>query len=597
MRRSKVVGGLLALSVCFAPSIASAQPSPAGSAEPAAPKPAAPKPDAPAPDAPKPDAPKPDAPKPDAPKAPDAPTPPDAPKPDAPVFDDKGRQLGKPKAPPKRQKITLPKPLNRVSPRYPDAARKAGLEGTVTLKIDIDKTGTVKRATVFEGAGHGFDEAAEEAAYRLKFSPARKADGTPFRAVIKYRFSFKLEDKKIEQPKVVTGVLRGRILVQRVGEPLAGATVRLAPSAAATLNAGGTKAAPLEVLTDGAGKFEFPTLPPGRYAVTIEAAGFEALTVNEEVLVGKELIATYRLTPKTKAGAIEVFVEGKRPPREVTRRTIERREIERIPGTNGDALRSLTSLPGVARPPGILGALLVRGSAPQDTLTFVDGVFVPIIYHFGGLSSVVPTELLSKIDFYPGNFSARYGRAMGGIVDAGIRSPRSDGFHGMAQLDLIDARVMAEGPIANGWTFAVAGRRSYLDAWLGPALEEAGAGVTQAPVYYDYQALVERKWKRSGPDTTAGRFRVSFYGSDDALEILLKEPPAGQPALGGQSWAAHKLSTRPGRLRARAHAAGQARPPVRTGSRRVRVRSGVAVLRSRGLFDHRPRRVQPQAGP
>ena len=64
-------------------------------------------------------------------------------------------------------------------------------------------------------------------------------------------------------------------------------------------------------------------------------------------------------------GEVLMLLEQReRPPREVTRRTIERREIDRIPGTSGDALRSLQSLPGVARPPGLAGFLIVRGSAP-----------------------------------------------------------------------------------------------------------------------------------------------------------------------------------------------------------------------------------------
>src|SRR5690606_14884935 len=203
----------------------------------------------------------------------------------------------------------------------------------------------------------------------------------------------------------------------------------------------------------------------------------------------------YRLARE--AEGLEIIVTGERPPREVTRRTLARRELTKIPGTSGDALRSLPSLPGVARPPASAGLLIVRGSAPQDTNIFIDGALVPIVYHFGGLSSVVPTEMLEKIDFYPGNFSARYGRVMGGIVDVGLRSPRNDAFHGMVQLDLIDARAMVEGPIPwtdKKWTFAAAGRRSWLDAWLGPALDAAGAGVTQAPRYYDYQFMVERKW-------------------------------------------------------------------------------------------------------
>ncbi|RLB62087.1 MAG: hypothetical protein DRI90_09865, partial [Deltaproteobacteria bacterium] len=435
-------------------------------------------------------------------------------------YDEKGRQITKPKTPPKREKITLPEPLNYVPPVHPEAAKKAGIEGAVILKLTIDPDGKVIDAEVFTPGGHGFDEAALEAAKGLKFSPARRANGNPFKAIIKYRYEFKLEAPK--EPEVVrptAGSLQGEVLIQGLDEPLAGATLTVVDEDGQAI----------ELLTDVDGAFELPDLEPGTYQVSIAATGYEALSVAESLGAGDELTATYRLNPETTGGVIDVFVVGEKPPREVTRRTIERREIERIPGTSGDALRSIESLPGVARPPGLLGILLVRGSAPFDTQTFFDGVYVPIIYHFGGLSSVVPTELLSKIDFYPGNFSARYGRAMGGIIDAGIRSPKGDGYHGLAQLDLIDARLMLEGPIPllDGWTFAAAGRRSHLDAWLGPVLEEAGASVTQAPRYYDWQFMVERKW-----DETA-RFRTSFYGSDDGLALLLNEPQPGEPALAG----------------------------------------------------------------
>jgi hypothetical protein len=202
--------------------------------------------------------------------------------------------------------------------------------------------------------------------------------------------------------------------------------------------------------------------------------------------------------------------------------------MSRIPGTNGDALRSLQNLPGVARAPGLAGLLIVRGSAPQDTNVFVDGTLIPIVYHFGGLSSVVPTEMLEKIDFYPGNFSAQYGRVMGGIVDVGIKDPKKDRIHALAQADFIDARVLVEGPIANtGWTFAAGGRRSYVDVWLKPALEKSGAGVTTAPVYYDYQAMVAKDIN------SHSSVRFLFLGSDDRLDILIKSVNASEPGLAG----------------------------------------------------------------
>jgi hypothetical protein len=219
-----------------------------------------------------------------------------------------------------------------------------------------------------------------------------------------------------------------------------------------------------------------------------------------------------------------VEVHGQKPPREVTKRTLDQREINRIPGTNGDALRSLQNLPGVARPPAFAGLLVVRGSAPADTQYFVDGTPVPIVYHFGGLSSVVPTEMLSRIDFYPGNFSAQYGRAMGGIVDIGLTDPKKDRLQGFAEVDLIDTRALVQGPVFDtGWTFAIAGRRSWIDLSLGPVLSAVSAGGSVAPVYYDYQALLQRDLgKRSS-------IRFSFFGSDDRLQILLKAASASEP--------------------------------------------------------------------
>ena len=420
--------------------------------------------------------------------------------------------------------VTMPRPRNYTPPDYPPEAEKAGLEGTVTLQLDIDKQGKVTRATVVDPAGHGFDESAVAAAQKLDFEPGRRADGTPFAARILYRYSFTL--KKVEPPpdqvqaaeQKATQKLRGLILTSEGDAPIPGARIVISA-------ANDQKESQEATLLGG---FTFDDLPAGTVTVTIEAPGYAPLTVEETLAKGESTEVKYRLVPK--GDGLEVVIRGARPPREVVKRTLEQREISRIPGTNGDALRSIQSLPGVARPPGLAGLLLVRGSGPQDTQTFIDGTPVPLIYHFGGLSSVVPTELLEKIDFYPGNFSTQYGRVQGGIVDAGLRAPKDDGkYHGLAQLDLIDARVMFEGPIPllKGWTFAVAGRRSWVDSWLGPVLRSAGASVTQAPVYYDYQAMIQTN---PTPDSS---FRIAAFGSDDALKLLLDKPSPGEPALSG----------------------------------------------------------------
>jgi TonB family protein len=413
---------------------------------------------------------------------------------------------------------------------YPPDALAQGLQAEVILALTIDVAGNVTAVDVLEPAGHGFDEAATEAARKLRFEPAQKA-GQAVAAKIRFRYSFTFQTAPAPaaEEAVTTGSLSGQVKIAETETPFSDLRVLVRA-------ADGEERS---VTTDAEGHFELEALPPGRYRVSVHAPGFTSIDQDEDISAGQITDLVYRLAPE--APGIEVSVRGTRPPREVTKRTIDRAEMTRIPGTQGDALRSLQNLPGVARPPTLNGLLIVRGSAPEDTEVYIDGSAVPLIYHFGGLSSAVPTELLERIDFYPGNFSARYGRVMGGIVDVGLRSPNTrcsdasgnptdgnDCFHGLAQVDLIDARLLLQGPLGKGWSFAVAGRRSWIDTWLKPVLESAGAGVTSAPVYYDYQLIVDHQ-----PDP---RTKLSFrvFGSDDRLEILIENPAAQDPgALGG----------------------------------------------------------------
>ncbi len=423
-------------------------------------------------------------------------------------------------AQPKAQEVTPPQLKTFVNAPYPPEAEKQGLEGAIVLQLDIDASGKVTTATVVNPAGHGFDEAAQEAARQFVFAPALRG-GKAVAARILYRYTFTLkkaaaEPGKPEPARPTTGRLAG---VVRAGSdvPIAGAEVTVRDASGSERSSRASE--------DGI--WSFADLPAGTFTVTVRSPGYRPLELEEKLVAGEATEVVYRLVPE---GELQVVVRGTRPPREVTRRTLEKREIERIPGTNGDALRSIQNLPGVARAPGFGGILVVRGSAPSDTAVFADGTEIPLIYHFGGLSSVIPTELLERIDFYPGNFSAQFGRVNGGIINVGMRSPKTDGrYHGMAQLDLIDGRALIEGPVpfVKNWHFVAAGRRSWVDAWLKPVLKEAGASVTAAPVYYDYQAYAETK------PSERSSFRVGVYGADDRLELLLRDTAENEPAITG----------------------------------------------------------------
>ncbi|MGD0674953.1 MAG: TonB family protein [Polyangiaceae bacterium] len=412
--------------------------------------------------------------------------------------------------------ITLPVLEKDKGVVYPRQALDEGIAETVKvgLVISIDAKGAVTGAEVEKPAGHGFDEAAVEAALQLVFDPAKR-DGVPVASRIRFAYTF----------SPPAAALSGRVLTLAGDRPIEGAVVRVRDSAGAEQTA----------TTQADGQWRIDGLRAGSYHVTVTAPRREPHEADQTVKPAEEVQVVDRLatlpevaSPDAGEPLEEVEVRGEKPPREVTKVTLSQSELNRIPGTGGDALKSLQSLPGVARPPAFLGLLIVRGSAPEDSQYFIDGTPIPIVYHFGGITSVVPTEAIGKLDFFPGNFSTQYGRAMGGIVNIGIADPKSDRLHALVDVNLIDVRALVQGPVFDtGWRFLVAGRRSWVDAWLGPVLKAAGESVSVAPVYYDYQALLERDLSKHS------NLRFGLFGSDDRLALLLSSVSPSNPTFSG----------------------------------------------------------------
>lgn len=87
--------------------------------------------------------------------------------------------------------------IKLVQPIYPEIARKAGIEGMVILKIQIDETGKVVDAKVLQSLGAGCDEAAIAAAMRCKFKPAMQRD-KPVKVWMSYPVRFRLKEAKFK---------------------------------------------------------------------------------------------------------------------------------------------------------------------------------------------------------------------------------------------------------------------------------------------------------------------------------------------------------------------------------------------------------------
>ena len=86
-----------------------------------------------------------------------------------------------------------PQIVKRVIPKYPDMAIRAGLEGTVWVKILVDKDGMPKKAVVIKSTAELFNDEAVKAAMGFIFTPAVMNNG-PVKVWVSIPFKFTLKD-------------------------------------------------------------------------------------------------------------------------------------------------------------------------------------------------------------------------------------------------------------------------------------------------------------------------------------------------------------------------------------------------------------------
>jgi TonB family protein len=462
------------------------------------------------------------------------------------VAQDMGQGVGPPRKqePAHTPQLTKPpKLLTTVEAVYPPEAQAEQLSADVTMNVDIDAEGRPSRVEVTKPAGHGFDEAARDAVLQYRFSPA-EIDGKPAAIRIAYTLHFVPKMPPPEGADVETSdagapdaappppppppevVVVGRLREKGTRNPLSDGEI-----AVIVHEADGTdKPATVVGSTESDGRFQIRGQPGLAMRVIITETGHDpcvrdllAPDVRADKPVEIDCLVRRRI------GTIyETKVRAPPPAQAVTRYVLTQPELTSVPGTFGDPLRVIQNLPGVARTPFGLGALVIRGAPPGDSGIYVEGHQIPILYHFLGGPSVLTPRLIDRIDFFPGNFGVKYGRATAGIVDVGVKGVGVNGYgsesdvtprlHGQVDINLLDSSAYVEGPLAKGWTGSVSARRSYIDLLLPLVLPSSTT--TAAPVYYDYQAVVNR-------EVPGGRVSLFGFGSNDSLKVISKDPSTG----------------------------------------------------------------------
>jgi TonB family protein len=86
-----------------------------------------------------------------------------------------------------------PAVIQKSSPEYTEQARRAGIEGTVLLRVEIGTDGRAHGIHVIRGLGFGLDTKAVESVRQWRFQPATR-DGIPVPAPATIEVNFKLSE-------------------------------------------------------------------------------------------------------------------------------------------------------------------------------------------------------------------------------------------------------------------------------------------------------------------------------------------------------------------------------------------------------------------
>ncbi len=344
---------------------------------------------------------------------------------------------------PAAPRLTPPRLLEAPEVTLPEGAEPVPDDTAVDLLITIAADGTVQDARVVEPVREDIDALVLEATQSMRFEPATR-DGQPIPARVRFRY--------------------------RITPP--------APPPEET---------PEEPPPEQEGTSETETPAEGEPAETEAISGVE--TEGDMTPIGVEARVS-----RPEPGAAE-------------RITLQAEELTTVPGTFGEPLRVVATLPGVARSPFGLGFFLVRGANFQNTGFMVDGFPVPLLYHLGAGPAVISSRLVSRLNFYPGGYPAMYGRFTAGLVSLETEPPPTDSIRGEAAVDLFRASALVVVPFDNGkGSVAGAIRRSYYELLLPLVAPGLNLAYTDYQIRGDYRV-----------DSHMG-LSLFFFGSDDVLD-------------------------------------------------------------------------------
>lgn len=269
----------------------------------------------------------------------------------------------------------------------------------------------------------------------------------------------------------------------------------------------------LKAVTNEQGQFLFPSVPVGEIEFVVNKTGY--LKLSEKSKTSADEYKLY--IEKEFYDVFETVVTGRKVKKDVAKKTLSQKDFLKAPGAQEDPVKAVQNLPGVANQT-FSSQIVVQGSEPDDTRYALDGHEIPLVFHFGGLTSVVNPRGVETVEYLAAGYGPEFGRALGGIINLKTKDPKTERWFGEGFIDLTQVGVLTEGPINEKSSLITGARVSYFGRVVEAIAEEMDDfGVTSAPEYQDYYAKYVYNFDKGE------KFSLTAIASKDTLGLVIKE--------------------------------------------------------------------------
>lgn len=240
-------------------------------------------------------------------------------------------------------------------------------------------------------------------------------------------------------------------------------------------------------MSDANGKFEIKTLTPA--ILYTSYIGYETsqteITPTDSFILIKLNSNAYSLQEVT------VFSRTSNQIDTLNFMKFKNEQIELLSGFSKDLYRSLQMMPGVSNNNELSAKYNVRGGTFDENITFINGVKVTEPFHmrYEPLISVgiFPIDVVDKINFSGGGFSAKYGDALSSVLDVTYKRGNNKALAGIINASLLDFGLLLDGPINSKCTYLFAVRKDYTKYVLRMTNQDPNNDIS----YYDIHAQLD----------------------------------------------------------------------------------------------------------